>query len=227
MSKYTTEVRYICENECGADSSNGSSNVDYIINNSWAKIFTTNIEFFDEEYRKVLCCKILKHYYLREIGCETVGLWKLWINTKLEEIMPYYNQLYKSALIEFNPMHDTELKREHGREFTGDVNTKENNNINSDSTNWQLYSETPQGSISDLDSNSYLTNATKDTSKNKTDTTNNGNTKTTTTENYIEKISGKNNGNSFSKMLKEFRDTFLNIDMMVVKEFEDLFFMLW
>ena len=141
--------------------------------------------------------------------------------------MPYYNQLYKSALIEFNPMHDTELKREHGREFTGDVNTKENNNINSDSTNWQLYSETPQGSISGLDSNSYLTNATKDTSKNKTDTTNNGNTKTTTTENYIEKISGKNNGNSFSKMLKEFRDTFLNIDMMVVKEFEDLFFMLW
>ena len=115
MSKYTTEVRFICEEKSGLDISVNSNDVNNVIANSWNKIFTTNTPFFDEEYRSVLCQKILKHYYLREIGCETVGVWLLWMNTRLEEIMPYYNQLYESAKIKFNPMHDVELTREYNR----------------------------------------------------------------------------------------------------------------
>ena len=109
MSKYTTEVRFICESKSGLEVSGGSSDVDNIIANSWNKIFTSKAPFFDEEYRSVLCQKILKHYYLREICCETVGIWTLWMNTRLEEIMPYYNQLYESAKIKFNHMHDVDL----------------------------------------------------------------------------------------------------------------------
>jgi hypothetical protein len=119
MSKYTTEVRFICEEKSGLDISVNSSDVNNVIANSWNKIFTTNTPFFDEEYRSVLCQKILKHYYLREIGCETVGVWLLWMNTRLEEIMPYYNQLYESAKIKFNPMHDVELTREYNRKADG------------------------------------------------------------------------------------------------------------
>ena len=100
MSKYTTEVRFICESNSGLAESKGCDNVNEVLEKSWNKIFTTNCAFFDEAYRSVLCKKILKHYYLREIGSETVGVWKLWMNTKLEEIMPYYNQLYESAKIE-------------------------------------------------------------------------------------------------------------------------------
>ena len=77
MSKYTTEVRYICETDSGLDESVGFNSVDDVISKSWDKIFTSKVPFFDEDYRKVLCCKILKHYYLREKGCETVGIWKL------------------------------------------------------------------------------------------------------------------------------------------------------
>ena len=95
--------------------SGGSSDVDNIIANSWDKIFTSKAPFFDEEYRSILCQKILKHYYLREICSETVGIWILWMNTRLEEIMPYYNQLYESAKIEFNPMYNVNLTREHKR----------------------------------------------------------------------------------------------------------------
>ena len=74
MSKYTTEVRFICESKSGLEVSGGSGDVDNIIANSWNKIFTSKAPFFDEEYRSVLCQKILKHYYLREICCETVGI---------------------------------------------------------------------------------------------------------------------------------------------------------
>lgn len=295
MSKYTTEVRFICESKSGLKMSGGSSDVDNIIANSWNKIFTSKAPFFDEEYRSILCQKILKHYYLREICCETVGVWVLWMNTKLEEIMPYYNQLYESAKIKFNPLHDVDLTREHNRNADSTSKedetrtqttkeTKENNdnkirnlsgtnNIDgtsngtittsnsSNGTKRDLYSDTPQGAITELENERYLTNARKITENTtesgnedasttqKTDSTNTENETTNitsnesvngsldntttntgvsnTTESYLETITGKQGTESFSSMLNQFRETFLNIDMQVINEFSELFFGLW
>lgn len=259
MSKYTTEVRFICESKSGLEASSGSSDVDKIIANSWNKIFTSKVTFFDEEYRSVLCQKILKHYYLREICCETVGIWTLWMNTKLEEIMPYYNQLYESAKIKFNPMHDVDLTREHKRtenetasgnrdttnNNTTDVtsNSTTNRTTTSDENKKDLYSDTPQGALTGVENETYLTNARKiNDSVNGTDDVNVNNTEknvgvstgkeTTssnvgTTEDYLETLVGKQGTESFSSLLNKFRETFLNIDMMVIDEFSDLFFGLW
>lgn len=259
MSKYTTEVRFICESKSGLEVSGGSGDVDKIIANSWNKIFTSKAPFFDEEYRSVLCQKILKHYYLREICCETVGIWTLWMNTRLEEIMPYYNQLYESAKIKFNPMHDVDLTREHKRtenetasgnrdttnNNTTDVtsNSTTNRTTTSDENKKDLYSDTPQGALTGVENETYLTNARKiNDSVNGTDDVNANNTEknvgvstgkeTTssnvgTTEDYLETLVGKQGTESFSSLLNKFRETFLNIDMMVIEEFSDLFFGLW
>lgn len=259
MSKYTTEVRFICESKSGLEVSGGSGDVDKIIANSWNKIFTSKAPFFDEEYRSVLCQKILKHYYLREICCETVGIWTLWMNTRLEEIMPYYNQLYESAKIKFNPMHDVDLTREHKRtenetasgnrdttnNNTTDVtsNSTTNRTTTSDENKKDLYSDTPQGALTGVENETYLTNARKiNDSVNGTDDVNANNTEknvgvstgkeTTssnvgTTEDYLETLVGKQGTESFSSLLNKFRETFLNIDMMVIDEFGDLFFGLW
>lgn len=91
-------------------------------------MFDFQFPIFDESYRSVIETKILRHYYTREIGLETVGLWKLKLNTKLNEIMPYYNKLYKSELIEFNPLYDVELTRERKVEGSGTKNTKNSEN---------------------------------------------------------------------------------------------------
>ena len=259
MSKYTTEVRFICENKSGLEVSGGSGQVDSIIANSWDKIFTSKAPFFDEEYRSVLCQKILKHYYLREICCETVGIWILWMNTKLEEIMPYYNQLYESAKIEFNPMHDVDLTREHkrtenetasgNRDTTGNRDTNitsngtTNRTTNSDENKKDLYSDTPQGALTGVENETYLTNARKITDNvNGTDNAEVNNTEKNTsnysdkeettsnvdtTEDYLETLVGKQGTESFSSLLNKFRETFLNIDMQVIEEFSDLFFGLW
>lgn len=112
MSKYTTEVRYICEQYYGLDESKGYDDVDTIITNAANRIFE-NFPIFDEEYRLPLEKKILRHFYTREICAETVGLWKLWLNNRMYEIMPYYNQLYKSAMLEFDPLHDTDYTVDH------------------------------------------------------------------------------------------------------------------
>ena len=287
MSKYTTEVRFICESKSGLENSTGCDNIDDVLNNSWDKIFTTKAEIFDENYRAVICKKILKHYYLREIGTETVGVWKLWLNTRLEEILPYYNQLYKSALLEFNPLYDVNITRTHSRTIdenktengtTSETSTDKNtssgtrdnttsgSNTNSStgsatdsgsSSSKDLYSDTPQGALTGVENEAYLTNARKitntdsstsessnsgnteysDTSNvkysdtnEKTNTKNGSNSNTGTvnnTEEYLETVSGKQGSDSYSNMIKEYRDTFLNIDRMVIAEFDDLFFGLW
>ena len=287
MSKYTTEVRFICEHDAGLENSVGFTQVDTVLDRCWNQIFTTDTTFFDESYRSVLCKKILKRYYTREIGCETVGLWKLWMNERLESIMPYYNQLYKSELIEFNPMYDVDLATRHEKEnaearhsaenetgrheqwnmhneayednygsnrTTNDINNTKRG-VNEGSTD--LYSDTPQGSISGLENMDYLTNARKigkDTTDNTsysgttdtnvddktdgvidwTDSENYTHSKDNTadasvnsSEDYFQHVLGKSGGASYSKLLSEFRETFLNIDNMVIEEFADLFMGLW
>ena len=242
MSKYTTELRFICESKAGLSNSVGFNQIDDVISNSWNKIFD-NFPIFDESYRSVLCSKILKHYYTREISAETLGLWQLWLNTRMGEIMPYYNKLYESALLEFDPFKDTNYTRNHGGTFTGDTVRNGRSEIDVDnsvtsngtSNSKNLFSDTPQGAITNIENESYLTNATliKDTDTNTTNTDGNSttqNTETTgitNTDNWIETIVGKQSTVSYSKLLQEFRDTFLNIDVMIINDLSDLFMNLW
>ena len=242
MSKYTTELRFICESKAGLSESVGFNQIDDVISNSWNKIFD-NFPIFDESYRSVLCSKILKHYYTREISAETVGLWQLWLNTRMGEIMPYYNKLYESALLEFDPFKDTNYSRNHGGTFTGDTRRNGRSDVSVDnsvtsngtSNSKNLFSDTPQGAITNIENESYLTNATliKDTDTNTTNTDGNSttqNTETTgitNTDNWIETIVGKQSTVSYSKLLQEFRDTFLNIDVMIINDLSDLFMNLW
>lgn len=265
MAKYTTEVRSICESYAGLSESKGYDDVDYVISQARKKIFDFKYPIFDESYRPVLETKILLHYYTREIGEETVGLWKLRLKAKLNEIMPYYNKLYNSELLEFNPLYDTDYYKDGQRKGKEDSVRNDNgtNNSNyggSDVVNtaradkyseWNLYSDTPQGGIEgilgaedepSLLDNGYLTNATHimhdGTGTTGNETTLYGKTQTgnntaksvfdgNTTEDYAEHVYGKMPGKSYSKLLQEFRDTMLNIDMDIIRELQNLFLNLW
>lgn len=303
MSKYTTEVRYICEVAAGLTESTNYIGVEDVIKKALPIVFDFSFPIFDENYRSVLETKILKHFYTREIGLETVGLWKLKLNTKLNEIMPYFNQLYSSQLYAFNPFYDVDLTRKHkidGNEKrdtdttsnteveisntiddNGTTNTDNSGSRTDELTNdnsrvstktetqvdsfAERYSDTPQGALTDLRADKYLTNATlrddnkkNDGNENVTDkgnssdvvnstdntevndsrntesrgsnnSTTNGNVSATltNTEEYLETVQGKNGGTSYSKLLMEYRETFLNIDMMVIDSLEELFMQLW
>ena len=326
MSKYTTEVRFIVETENGVTESQGYNSINELIDVAAPKIFS-NYPIFDEAYRAILNRKILKHYYTREICEETVGLWKLRLAAKMEEIMPYYNQLYNSELLEFNPLYDVDVKKTGDREKvesgnnertingteqsdstvneqgmgstnstssgkTSDVSeisgteknkgnsaTTSTNNERETDTNeqWDLISNTPQGALSNVKQGRYLSGAenvenngstVKDGSttsiesgENEVNTSSTNNTsndseinnveisdntidkvgheeKTTgstevgsknvnNVEDYFEHIIGKRGSATYSKMLMEFRETFLNIDQMIIDELKDLFFLLW
>lgn len=246
MSKYTTEVRFICEQYAGKVESADGNSVEAILEASRSKVFNFKYPIFDEDYRSGLEIKILRHFYTREISEETVGLWKLRLNSKMNEIMPYYNQLYKSELLEFNPLYTHNLTRKYERgvdgtvdgtltvtnETSGTVNGTRVGSVNE----WDKYSDTPQGGLSGIESDTYLTNARNIKSENsntgneysneRSDGSQTDNTKSKSTEEYLESVSGYE-GVKTSSLIKEYRETFLNIDMMIIDELESLFMQLW
>ncbi|UWG68681.1 MAG: hypothetical protein [Bacteriophage sp.] len=253
MSKYTTEVRFICENSAGLSESEGADNVDSILDKCWNKVFNFDFPIFDENYRQVLCRKILKHYYTREIAHETVGRWKLALNAKLNEIMPYYNQLYKSELLEFNPFYDVDLTR--SREGSGTSNRTSNNTETNSGTSKNVssgsgtsntdtlnrFSDTPQNSmdtqgitdsvplttVTKVNEDNTTTNESTDTLTRNDTKTGNGTENINNTDKYIETVKGKQGTENYSSLLKKFRETFLNIDMMIIDDCSDCFFTLW
>lgn len=243
MSKYTTEVRFICEHYAGLTESVGYNDIRNVIRLSRDKVFDFPYPIFDEDYRSVLETKILMHYYTREIALETAGLWKHFLDFRMNEIMPYYNELYKSALLEFNPFFTVDLTKDYSKtndgtiKDTGTETDKQTTTESStkDSTVEDLYSDTPQGGLSGVDNKTYLTNARKitdhetykDTNNVNGARTKNNNQKLDNVENYLEHLKGKTPGVSYSKLLSEYRDTIINVDLQVINELRDLFFNLW
>lgn len=67
-------------------------------------VFDDTWDTYVKEHKQVLCDKIVRYYYFYEIGSETPDRFIHYLNEQLARIMPYYNQLYRSELIEFNPM---------------------------------------------------------------------------------------------------------------------------
>lgn len=224
MSKYTTQVRFICETKSGLDN---LDDVNAVIQASIPSIFDFSFPIFDEEYRNVLCTKILKHYYTREIGLETYGLWKLKLDTKLNEIMPYYNKMYESASLEYNPLYNMDMTTTHSR-TSGDDISRDTSTSGSVSSNFEnRFLDTPQGGLDGIISSDYLTNASIDNSSESTSASANEAVKSTSTEEYTTKITGKASGADYSKMIMNYRDALINVDMMIIDELKDLFFLLW
>ena len=280
MAKYTTELRSILENYAGYDEAKSYANVKDVLSKARTKLFDFDFPIFDEDYRPLLETKIMKHFYMREIGFETVGQFKLFLDTKMNEIMPLYNQYYKSELIKFNPMADFDYtvegnKNESGnrnrsvegtsksdkgtqgkevRDTASNAHYEENSTASSSGNSWDYYHDTPQGSVSfPIADSAYLSNARKieaestDTNNKSGNNENTDNTTITETANetvagsqnvkddvkfdsindYAEHHFGKGMTGSYSDYLLKFRETFMNIDMMVMEDLDELFMRLW
>lgn len=221
MSNYTTELRFICESYAGLKGNKGFNDVDNIISKTWKKIFDFDFPIFDEAYRETLCSKIIRHYYTREICAETVGRWKLFLQAKMNEIMPYYNQLYKSELLIQDPFKNTDYQRIYTKDntentdsknttekitngtnnstvndvFAGKQNAEQVTNTTVNDVQYLLHSDTPQGGLKGVDDEEYLTTADKNKDNTITDTTTTTVTTTNNTDNTTTNATSKLNEN--------------------------------
>lgn len=246
MANYTVLLKTVCESLNGLSEPVDYPQIAQLIEDSRAKIFDFDYPIFDETYRKVLETKIIKHFLMREINEYTYGMWKLRLDTKMNELMPYYNQLYKSETLIVNPLYTmnyTRTRKDSGgdlrtisengedertenrtKDASGNTNisnnmtgsgnaqtensrgetlqtndtqsstTKDNNSRTIEGTDnrKQMYSDTPQGALTNVENGTYLTNATvnKDTNNSKT----------------TEELSGENKISSVNKHLTTGQD---------------------
>lgn len=242
---------------------------------------------FDEEYRQILNDKIVNHYRFREIGFYSPDKFNYKLYVKLNEILPFYNTLYKKLYTEnfdlFNAYDFTETYDSTNGEIsesdsknltkaTNDINasgtSKDNTTTNGTSNNTQTFdkgtqkskilnSDTPQGNINiaNIDSGGYLSGFTQTEQSSLIDTTkNNGsnesksisdssftntskgsnnsentgkfNTSREGVTNYIRKVTGYQ-GRDNIEMLNKYTKSMLNIDLLIIKELKDLFFMFY
>lgn len=235
MAKYTIELRSICESEAGLLESRGYNDIEAIVSAAWPKIFSFDFPVFDEAYRPVLCKHILKHFYTREICEETYGLWKLRLENAMHDYMPIANQLYSATLEKIDPFTTDETRTQN----TGTETSKTNGTTSGTNTSTgtaereslDLYSDTPQGTISNIkDTNAYLSNArkvsenSKNADKSEISSVNVGETKNV--NDYITIVSGRS-GKAKIELLNDFKNGLFNVDELVIDHLQPLFFSLW
>ena len=201
MAKYTITIKTLIDN-----------NFDFQM---------TNYPIFDENYRETLNNNILHHYYENEIGFETAPLFRFYLNQKLNEIMPYYNELYKvqKKLIDDNLLLNNVNLTE---ELKGKNTTTTSSTSQSTNKGKNLFQDTPQGNISQQDINAqnvYATNITLNDNSINDNSSANG----SGTNEYIKTIIGNNGGKFNIDILNDIKNNLMNIDLMIINELYDLF----
>jgi hypothetical protein len=123
------------------------------------KLFDFDYPIFDPNFKKDFETHFIRHFYTREIGFETEGLFKFHLETWLQIHMPYFNKLFESELIDYNPLENSQAESTHTtdktktqnlnqdgtRNLTGDStkNTSGNSSTTDDGFNRHLEMDTP------------------------------------------------------------------------------------
>lgn len=192
MSKYTQDL-YGIINSLTYDSADKT--IYQRIDLALPFIFNFDFPIWSEEYRTTLERKIILHYFKKEICCETFELWQLFLNERLNLIMPYYNKMYLSTIPEFditksynNTSTDTETITDTNKTTDTSNTTNDNtstssgtgkvtnsNNTSNNVNNQKVDCDTPQAKINGGDYASFITNVTDTTTQTgsgESDTTN-------------------------------------------------------
>lgn len=169
-----------------------------------------------------LARKIVDHYYMRESGLETIGLFKHYAKVIMQELMEEYLPLIYSASIQYDPLVNVDYTETFNRQ--AENNGESNSTSNNSSSGIVVGSNTPQGQITKANvlrgDYASSTSANENEANIEDNTTTSGNTN----EEYIKKVKG-NSGVSATaqKMVLQYRENIIAIDRKIIKELNILF----
>lgn len=187
-------------------------------------IFNFDYELYDKEHKTELEKKILMHYYMYEIGSETIPLFQLKLEEKLKLILPFYNKLYETETWNLeNPLVNHDLTDHSERETDRKGTSVTNGTTNGNSTDTTIFENTPSSKLGDVD---YATTRTTEKNNNEGTSNTNGNTTNNTNDTYDRHVYGLSN---YSKqdMIRRYRENLLNIDYQIIDELSDLFMLIY
>lgn len=220
MSKYTMQLKTVCDIV-------GRENVE-----EWFKSYDLSDYLREDEIQTILnnnvwnknklAKKIVDHYYMREIGLETIGLFKHYVKVYMQEIMEEKLPLIYSNAIKYDPLVNVDYTETFTREIEniGESNSESSNN----SSGLGINSDTPEGQISKTEilEGKYAsqTNASESTSNISDET----NTSSNTAENYEKRVKGNSGVSATAQaMIKQYRQNIIAIDKEIINELNILF----
>ena len=207
MSKYTIMIKDIVNSYNDLDT---LKKIDEKLEVARGYIFDFDYPVIDEVTKARIEKAILKHYYYREIAFETIGMFKIKLNDRLNLIMSRYNSLYEKQDLTVSPYINSYLKE------TGTSNNSTNSDVKNE--DWQTTSDTPRGILDGLKEGKYSSMAVY--------TENNDNTNTTGDSSYERNVESLN-GMTYADAFRNYFDNIISIDEELVNEFSDLFMVIW
>lgn len=178
---------------------------------------------FDEAYREHLNMQIKDQFWNQEIGQETVEMFQLALKRKLNQIMPIYNQQYLISQIKFDPLQTVNISNVSA--LTGNTVTASDSASTSASNakSRAVASQFPQTQLSE--NGDYATSAQDNIS----DTTANGDVKDSSTADQKQDTNTNTKGfqGNPAMMLLQYRQSLVNVDMMILDELKELFMLIW
>ena len=133
MASYTMELREVLATLLVFDGVDVSKlTTKDLIEQGRGKLFNFPYEMFDDNYRSVWETNFIRNFFFREIGFETEDLFQFQLESWLRINMPYFNKMFESELLEFDPLINSEMTTNTSK--NKDTDTTINTTINSDST---------------------------------------------------------------------------------------------
>ena len=169
MAKYTENLYNIIDN---ASRNKPMLSRDEKIELGRKMIFDFDYPIFDNDYKKILETHFLKNFYMNEIGQETYGQFKMQLEVWLLINMPFYNKMFESELIEFNPLENSKMvttytkKNDLNQDNTG--NQKSNTNSDTAENTKMVTSYTKKNDLNQNNTGNQKSNTNSDTAENTT-----------------------------------------------------------
>lgn len=178
---------------------------------------------WDEAYRATLNGKIYDHYYLREIGVETIEVFAYNMRTRMQEIMPFYNELYKTKLDIVDPLRTIDLTTLNDATMSQTVSASSENDVESTNKSGQrsIQSDFPQNMLagsSDYASAGSDVNGTTSVETNGNETSESDSEGQQHSDTRVTGYQG-NQGD----IINAVRAAILNIDLMIINDLEPMF----
>lgn len=191
----------------------------------FSRIGLDTYPIYEETYRATLNGKIWDQFANREIGQESVQLFRHAFRRWMNNNMPYYNDQYRLSLVKIDPLLTMSMVSSSDSTGTTEALGESNNKTKVDSESDALASNYPQTFI--REDGVYAT----DGQKTKANTSSNADAteKQNSTQSGKVEATSKGFSGHAPALIFQARQALINIDLLILDEIEKagIFFMLW
>lgn len=230
MSLWTVQVMEILKNYAFPQK---NLPFDSLIDATYQDYFNFEFPWYsDDEQSKIDFQKLfLLRHMMDYIGQETIEQHRMFLAERLREIMPTYQQLYETTVLDMEWGKNIDVKytgEETGTRVTNGESSRNSEVTNSNTINSQsIESDNPQITIQTEDYASTMSRGESAQNGSTNETSSDSSNITENTGRNDTRSEKGNRGLSRGVVVKEMREAIVNINKMIIDECKDLFLGVW